>query len=195
MARSKRTAEDIARLIHLERDPLPPSELAKISAWLNTETRKTTRPFMAFVVGPLFASCAFLLCAALVLSPSQLHEISEFMTPFMISEFTTLFMALAMTAVAVLALGREVTRIGRIRRAFLQGFVCGIRVSEPGAPKKWTTRVCKETVDAVQAVAAERGMSVARSIEILKKRDPERWRSLSEPRYYEAVRRLEKSAT
>jgi hypothetical protein len=119
MARSKRTAEDIARLIHLERDPLPPSELAKISAWLNTETRKTTRPFMAFVVGPLFASCAFLLCAALVLSPSQLHEISEFMTPFMISEFTTLFMALAMTAVAVLALGREVTRIGRIRRAFL----------------------------------------------------------------------------
>jgi hypothetical protein len=44
-------------------------------------------------------------------------------------------------------------------------------------------------------VAADRGMSVARSIEILKKRDPERWRSLSEPRYYEAVKRLGESAT
>lgn len=189
MARSKRTAEDIARLIHLERDPLPPSELAKISAWLNTETRTATRPWMVLLGGVLFASCA--LGCALV----QVHEISEFMTPFMISEFTTLFMALGMTAVAVLALVREATRFGRIRRAFLQGFVCGVRVSEPGAPKKWTMQACKETVDAVQAVAAERGMSVARSIEILKKRDAERWRSLSEARYYEAVKRLEKSAT
>jgi hypothetical protein len=191
MARTKRTAEDVVRLIHLERDPLPPSEWAKISAWLKTEARKATRPWMVLVVGLWFALCAFLLCAALVLSPSQLHEISE----FMISEFTTLFMALVTTAVAVLALVREVTRIGGIRRAFLQGFVCGVRVSEPGAPKKWTMQACKETVDAVQAVAAERGMSVARSIEILKKRDAERWRSLSEPRYYEAVKRLEKSAT
>jgi len=71
----------------------------------------------------------------------------------------------------------------------------GVRMSEPGAPKKWTMDVCKETVAAVQAVAAETGISVVRSIEILKKRDPERWQSLSEPRYYEAVRRLEKSAT
>jgi hypothetical protein len=108
MARTKRTAEDVVRLIHLERDPLPPSEWAKISAWLKTEARKATRPWMVLVVGLWFALCAFLLCAALVLSPSQLHEISE----FMISEFTTLFMALVTTAVAVLALVREVTRIG-----------------------------------------------------------------------------------
>jgi hypothetical protein len=89
----------------------------------------------------------------------------------------------------------QASAIGSCRRAFLQGFVRGVRVSEPGAPKKWTMQVCEETVAAVQAVAAEREMSVARSIELLKKRDPERWRTLSEPRYYEAVRRLGKSAT
>jgi hypothetical protein len=182
MAKSKRTAEDIARLIHLERDPLPPSELAKISAWLNTETRKTRRfAWIAFSVFIFFALCATLACAQfkpLMRSP----RIFEYWPPIFFG-------------VGLVVLGLMLGGMVICERAFLQGFVRGVRVREPGAPKKWTMRVCKETVDAVQAVAAERGMGVARSIEILKKRDPERWRNLSEPRYYEAVRRLEESAT
>jgi hypothetical protein len=185
MAKSKRTAEDIARLIHLERAPLPPSELAKISAWLNTETRKTRRQDWMFCsVCAFFALCALFAWCALVLPPPNpaSPEIFE-------------FMPLMFFAVLVVVLYLQLRENGRCRRAFLKGFVRGVRVREPGAPKKWTMRACKETVAAVRAVAAETGMSVARSIDIVKKRDPERWRSLSEPRYYEAVRRLQKSAT
>jgi hypothetical protein len=80
-----------------------------------------------------------------------------------------------------------------VRHVFFDGLLYGIQVRNPGAPKKWTMDVCKEMIAAVQAVAAETGMTVARSIEILKKRDPGRWQSLSEPRYYEAVRQLKKS--
>jgi hypothetical protein len=180
MAKSKRTAEDIARLIHLERTRLPPCELAKISAWLNTETRKPRRQaWIMFSVFIFFVSCAFFAYCVLV----PYSQSSKFSTP------SILF------AVGVVVLGLLLREIVICQRAFLQGFVRGVRVSEPGAPRKWTTSVCKETVAAVQAVATETGMSVARSIELLKKRDPERWRSLSEPRYYEAVRRLKKFAT
>jgi hypothetical protein len=73
---------------------------------------------------------------------------------------------------------------------FARGFMLALQLREPGAPKKWTTAVCEETVAAVQAVAAETRLSVARSIEILKKRSPERWQNLSEQRYYEALQRL-----
>jgi hypothetical protein len=97
--------------------------------------------------------------------------------------------------VGVVVLGLLLREIYLLERAHLQGFVRGVRVREPGAPKKWTMQVCKETVAAVQTVAAERGMSIAASIEILKKRDPEQWGSLCEPRYYEALRRLKKSMT
>jgi hypothetical protein len=185
MARSKRTAEDIARLFQLERDPLPPSEVAKISAWLNTERRKIRRrEWMVYSVFVFLALCAGITWGELVLPPPdrEFAAILKFMP--------VMFPGMLVGGLYLLAWADS-----RRDRAYVWGFVRGLRVSEPGAPKKWTMRVCKETVDAVQAVAAERGMSVARSIEILKKRDPERWRSLSEPRYYEAVRRLEKSAT
>jgi hypothetical protein len=66
----------------------------------------------------------------------------------------------------------------------------GLQLREPGAPTKWTPEVCKETVAAVQAVAVEKKLGIARSIDILKKRNPERWQSLSEPRYYEAMHRV-----
>jgi hypothetical protein len=163
MAKSKRTAEDIARrcLVDLER------------------TRRQV--WMVFSVCIFFASYAFFALYALV-PPSRMPSISVSIHSFAFG-------------VGFVVLWLQLREISRRRRAFLQGFVRGVRVSEPGAPKKWTMDVCKETVAAVQAVAAETGMSVARSIEILKKRDPERWQSLSEPRYYEAVRRLEKSAT
>jgi hypothetical protein len=185
MARSKRTAEDIARLSHLERDPLPPSEWAKLFAWLNTETRKTRRQqWMFYSVCVFLALCAGITWAVLVLQPRDLEW------PVILKFMPLIFPGVLLGSLYLMAWADR-----RCQRAFLRGFVRGVRVSEPGAPKKWTIQVCKETVAAVQAVAADRGMSVARSIEILKKRDPERWRSLSEPRYYEAVKRLGESAT
>jgi len=143
MGKSKRTAEDIARLFHSERAPLPPSELAKISVWLNTETRKTRRQAWMFCsVCIFFASCAFFAWYALVLRPSNPPEIFGLMP----------FMALGVCIAVVLSQRREIVGL---RRAYLHGYVFGVRVNEPGAPKKWTMRVCKETVTAIQAVAAE----------------------------------------
>jgi hypothetical protein len=184
MAKSKTTAEDIARLIRLECGPLPPSELTKISAWLNTETRKTRRQgWMVFSLCIFFASCAFFALCALV-PPSRMPSISASMHSFAFG-------------VGFVVLWLQLREISHRRRGFLQGFVWGVRAknfeSSPGAPKKWTMDVCKETVAAVKAIKAERGMSIARSIEILKQRDPEQWRSLSETRYYEAMKQLKKS--
>jgi hypothetical protein len=167
MGKSKRTAEDIARrcLIDLERD--------QRQAWM------VPLVWMFFVLCASFALCVLVLPS---LNPAAV-EIFMLLLPF------TLFVTWISYRISQGPI--EIAK----RRVFLQGFVRGLLVSEPGAPKKWTMDVCKETIAAVQAVAAETGMSVARSIDTLKKRDPERWRSLSEPRYYEAVRQLEKSAT
>jgi hypothetical protein len=177
MAKSKRTAEDIARLFHKECDPLPPSELAKISAWVKIETRKSEQQVWRRIVPIAF-------CGSFALAPVLGFLVLRSPEPLDIFKLA-FFLFGPLVAVPLCFL--------EDKRALLRGFIRGIQVSNPGAPKKWTMPVCKETVGAVQAVAAETGMSVARSIEILKKRDPERWRSLSEPRYYEAVRQLEKS--
>ena len=76
-------------------------------------------------------------------------------------------------------------------------YVSGLRVlreeprgrGRPKGPKKWTGKARAELIAAVKAVQAEkRGRSIANSIQILKKRDPSRWGSLSETRYYEALR-------
>jgi hypothetical protein len=59
-----------------------------------------------------------------------------------------------------------------------------------GRPKGSKTRTAEardELIGAVKAVQAE-GRSIAHSIAILKRRNPVRWRSLNEARYYEALR-------
>ena len=73
-------------------------------------------------------------------------------------------------------------------------FVPGLRVRRepprgPGRPKKWTSEARDELIAAVKAVHAERGgRSISRSIEILKKREPDAWAFLNKARYYEALR-------
>ena len=73
-------------------------------------------------------------------------------------------------------------------------FVPGLQVRRepprgPGRPKKWTSEARDELIAAVEAVHAERGgRSISRSIEILKKREPDAWAFLNKARYYEALR-------
>jgi hypothetical protein len=63
------------------------------------------------------------------------------------------------------------------------------RRGRPKGPKKWTAEAHDELIAAVKAVRAEKvGRTIASSIQILKKRDPTRWRPLNEARYYEALR-------
>jgi hypothetical protein len=182
MAKSKRSAEDIARLFHREHDRLSPSEWAEISAWLKIEIRKTTRSaWMMLPIAIFVVFCAYFSLAALVLSaPPKPSGMFEYIPFFFVG---TLVVHLCLIP----------RQLHHRKCAFLHGFIRGIRVSEPGAPKKWTMDVRKEAVAAVRALVVETGMGVARSIEILKKRDPERWQTLNESRYYEAVRQLKKS--
>jgi hypothetical protein len=59
----------------------------------------------------------------------------------------------------------------------------------PKGSKKWTAEARDELIEAVEAVQTERGQrGIANSIHILKKREPYRWGSLNEARYYEAIR-------
>jgi hypothetical protein len=73
-------------------------------------------------------------------------------------------------------------------------FVPGLQVLReplrgPGRPKKWTSQARDALIAAVEAVHAERGgRSISRSIEILKRREPDAWASLNKARYYEALR-------
>jgi hypothetical protein len=76
-------------------------------------------------------------------------------------------------------------------------FVPGLQVlreaprgrGRPKGPKKWTAIARDELIAAVKVVHAEKvGRTIARSIQILKRRDPSQWKSLNEARYYEALR-------
>ena len=59
----------------------------------------------------------------------------------------------------------------------------------PKGAKRWTREARYELIAAVEAVRAEKkGRSIANSVQILKKRDPERWASLNPARYHEARR-------
>jgi hypothetical protein len=73
-------------------------------------------------------------------------------------------------------------------------FVPGLQVLRKpprgaGRPKKWTSEARDKMIAAVEAVLAEKsGRSISRSIEILKKREPDVWAFLNKARYYEALR-------
>jgi hypothetical protein len=59
----------------------------------------------------------------------------------------------------------------------------------PKGAKKWTREARAGLIAAVETVHAEqKGRSIANSVRILKRRDPGRWESLNQARYYEALR-------
>jgi hypothetical protein len=76
-------------------------------------------------------------------------------------------------------------------------FVPGLRVLQQGTQgrgrpkgaKKWTSQTRDDLIAAVQSIRSERaGRSITNSIRILKQREPQRWASVSDTRYYEALR-------
>jgi hypothetical protein len=170
MAKRKRTAEELARLIS-KTAPLPRSEWVKVYAeFCSISKSNRRRQFVIWLIVSFFMTATWL---------GFLTWIRGLVFPFIlfcISWLISFSMLMGLKACEA--------------RMFVRGCVQGLRFHEPGAPKKWTTAACEEAVAAVQAMVAETELSVARSIEILKKREPVRWQNLSEPRYYEAVRRL-----
>jgi hypothetical protein len=185
MTKPKRRAEDLAQLIvkaaPLALPPYPfsaaamPLEWAKLSAEIRRISKNDRRRQFA-----LWSVVTFLATAAALGFLIWLEGDSFYWFPGILAFFSAWLSCLGL----IMFVCAFCTRM------FVQGFVEGLRFHEPGAPRKWTTAVCEETVAAVQAVAAETGLSVARSIDILKKRSPEQWQNLSEQRYYEALQRL-----
>jgi hypothetical protein len=81
----------------------------------------------------------------------------------------------------------------RLACAFVPGFRVVTKTprgrGRPKGAKRWTREARYELIAAVEAVRAEKkGRSIANSVQILKKRDPERWASLNPARYHEARR-------
>jgi hypothetical protein len=188
MAKRKRSAEDLAHLIvkaarlppcPFSVAPLPPFEWAQVSTAIRSISRNNRRRLFVRSAVIQFLTTAAMLGSLFWMVRDDLRFVFGGL-PWILLFFWTWLVGLSL----ILMERAFCTRM------FVRGFVQGLRLREPGAPKKWTTEVCKEAVAAVQAVVAETRLSVARSIDILKKRNPERWQSLSEQRYYEAVQRL-----
>ena len=191
MAKPKRSAEELARLIVKAGPPplvlfggrnlpLPPSEWATVSAEVRSISRRELVRFSVHTCLFTLTMCGLLFW--LVLPHPRI--------PLSIASYCIIGTWVICSCASTL--GIALMKRAYDTRMFVWGFVMGLGSREPGAPKKWTAEVCKETVAAVQAVAAEKGLGIARSIDILKKRDSERWESLSEQRYYEALRKLKK---
>jgi hypothetical protein len=196
MANPKRRADHIARLI-VKAAPrfsvgmrysnvLPPSEWRKLSDEVHRIYKMDRRRHIL-----LWSVVTFPPLAVFIPFLSWVGVVNDKM-PVGIAVIIALLGSLILWAMMVIWFSSFILPF--VQGTFVHGFVLGLLLREPGAPKKWTTVVCKEAVAAVQAVAAETGLGVARSIDILKKRDPVRWEGLSEQRYYEAMRQLREPA-
>jgi hypothetical protein len=75
---------------------------------------------------------------------------------------------------------------------FVPGFAPGapgVKRGRPKGAKTWTTEERDQLIAAVQAVKSEKKeRSIVAAIRLLKQREPSRWQSVNEARYYEAVR-------